>query len=125
MTNLELTGICYVLLDVGKAHPITDQRHSLVWYPERAMSMLECVEYRPYVKSVVTENPWIIACYAQENVRVWDAERGWIMPSFQTYGSSVNKITMSLLGVRQTMPSTPYDGGKAIRELREAVAATY
>lgn len=120
---VELNGICYVLLQVGKVHPITDKRHDLAWYPERGMTLLDCVQYRPYVKSIVTENPWLIACYKKENVRVWDADHGWVMPDRETYGASVNSITMCLLGIRQTIPSTPMDGGKAIRKLIEATQA--
>ena len=97
--TLELKGVCYVLVQIGVIHPITAERHSLQWYPERAMTLLDAVQYLPYVDSVVTENPWIIACYPRENVRVWDDLRGWVMPDFQTYGASVNKIIMGLLGI--------------------------
>jgi len=106
---------CYVLLQTNKIHPIAYHRHDLVWYPERAMTLLDCVQYRPYVKSVVTENPWIISCYDRDNVRVW--HDGWVSPNDQTYGASVNSITMRLLGIRSTIPAMVYDGGKDIKKL--------
>ena len=116
-TKIEYKGICYVLLQTDKIHPITHKRHDLVWYPERGMSLLSCVQYRPYVKSIVTENCWIISCYSMENVRVWHKEHGWITPNHQTYGASVNQINMTILGISQTIPSVALDGGKQIKEL--------
>ena len=115
--NIEFKGLCYVLVQIDKFHPIAKVRHNLIWYPERSMTLLGCVKYRPYVMSIVTENPWLIACYNRDNVRIWDKEYGWIMPNHQTYGASVNSIMMTLLGVRQTMPSSPLDGGEAIDKL--------
>jgi len=117
--DIEYKHTCYVLLQIEKLHPIAHKRHELAWYPERGMPLLECVQYRPYVVSIVTENPWLISCYDRENVRVWHKEHGWIRPNDQTYGASINKITMSLLGIRQTIPSTPLDGGKTIEKLIE------
>ena len=115
--NIEFKGICYVLLQIDKFHPIAKVRHDLIWYPERSMSLLGCIKYRPYVKSIVTENPWLIACYSREHVRIWVKDYGWRSPNNQTYGASVNNITMTLLGIRQTIPSTPLDGGDAINAL--------
>lgn len=117
MKKIEFENTCYVLLQTNKVHPIAYEKHNLVWYPERAMTLLDCVQYIPYVKSIVTENPWIIACYDRDNVRVWDKEHGWIVPNDQTYGASVNKITMCLLGIKQTIPSIALDGGERIRKL--------
>ena len=117
MEELKLKGMCYVLVQTDKIHPITYDRFQFVWYPEREMTLLDTVQYRPFEKSVVTENPWIIACYPRENVRIWKEGR-WVMPEFNTYGASVNKITMGLLGIRQTIPSTALDGGKQIQELK-------
>ena len=34
-----------------------------------------------------------------------------------SYCKSVNGITHRLLGIRQTIPSTPLDGGKEIQEM--------
>jgi hypothetical protein len=120
--EIDLEGLCYVLVQTNKAHPITNLRHELIWYPERGMTMLDTVQYRPYVKSIVTENPWIIACYKSENVRVWKKGR-WSCPDRETYGASVDWITMFVLGVQQTIPSIAYDGGKAIDKIREALEA--
>lgn len=116
--ELQLKEHCYVLpyLNNGPIHPITYRRHELIWYPERAMSLFDQIQYRPYVDSVVTESPWIIACYPSERVRIWEDKR-WSWPDRQTYGASVNHIMMTILGVRQTIPSRPLDGGDAMREL--------
>ena len=79
--------------------------------------MLDCVQYKPYVKSVVTENPWIIACYDRDNVRVWNKEHGWIPPNNQTYGGSVNGIRHHVLKIHQTIPAIALDGGGEIKKL--------
>ena len=55
--DIVLEGMCYVLLQIEQVHPIAKMRHDLIWYPERAMTLLDCVQYKPYVKSIVTENP--------------------------------------------------------------------
>jgi len=115
--KIELKGICYVLLQIDKIHPIAERRHDLIWYPERAKTLIDCVKYRPYVDSIVTENPWLIACYDREHVRIWDKEYGWCTPDIQTYGADVYGIMTHLLGIRQTIPSTPLDGGDAIDKL--------
>ncbi len=115
--EIELEGVCYVLVQIDDIHPIAHRRHELAWYPERGMTLLDYVQYRPYIKSIVTENPWLISCYDRENVRVWDSVIGWIRPNHQTYGASVNHITMTILGIRNTIPSTPLDGGESIEKL--------
>jgi len=122
--DIELEGICYVLLQTDKTHPIAHKRHELVWYPERGMSLLDTIQYIPYVKSIVTENSWIIACYDRSNVRVWEKvgkKYQWVRPNEQTYGTSNNKIRMSLLGIGQTIPSCVLDGGEEIRKLIKEV----
>ena len=117
MKDIKLKNTCYVLVQTNSIHPMAYEKHNLIWYPERSMTLLDCVQYVPYIKSVVTENPWIIACYDSEDVRIWDDEYGWISPNDQTYGASINYITMKLLGIKQTIPSITLDGGEAIRKL--------
>ena len=113
-------GTCYVLLQTNKIHPIAYERHDLVWYPERSMTLLKCIQYVPYVKSIVTENPWLIACYDREDVRVWSTEyvkKGeWLIPNDQTYGASVSSIMMCVLGIKHTIPAMVLDGGESIRK---------
>ncbi len=122
--ELEYEGKCYVVLQTDIIHPIAYHRHDLIWYPETAMTLLDQVAYIPYVKSIVTENAWLIGCYDRENVRLWkDGE--WRRPNNQTYGGSHNHITMRLLGISQTIPSTPLDGGEEIRKLKEELEASY
>lgn len=115
---IQANGVCYALLQLkDRAHPIAKFQHDLIWYPERSLTLLDCVQYRPYVKSVVTENPWIIACYDRENVRIWDSEtQEWRCPDYQTYGASESVIYSKILGIHQSLPSAPLDGGKQIRK---------
>jgi len=118
--EIVLENFCYVLLKTEKIHPLAYRRSEMIWYPETAMSLIDCVQYKPYLRSIVTENPWLISCYKQDHVRIF-SKYGWIRPDFQTFGTSVNKILLRLLGIRQTIPSYAYDGGKQIKELIERI----
>lgn len=120
MREIEFEGKCYVLLQTGETHPIIHYRHDLLWYPERSMTLVETVQYKPFVKSIVTENPWLISNYDREDVFIWEKRVGkwdWQHPNSQTYGASVNKIMMCTLGIHQTIPSTVLDGGKEIQKM--------
>jgi len=122
--ELELEGVCYVLPQAGTWHKIAESRHDLVWYPEQAMSMFERINYRQYVKSIVTEDPWIIACYDRESVRIWE-DGQWNYPNEQTYGASVNNIQHKILGIPHTIPSATMDGGKAVDKLLSKLTKEY
>lgn len=121
----ELTEHCYVLPDLQKTHPITHDRFKFAWYPERGMSVVSQMSYLPYVQSIVTESPWLIAMYPRERVRVWDVDRGWVCPDVQTYGASVNGIMMNVLGFRHTIPAMALDGGKALHEIVKKMESEY
>jgi hypothetical protein len=120
---LQLEGHCYVLLQGNWIHPIAHRRHELLWYPERSMTLHERHMYRPFVKSIVTEDAWLIGMYDREKVRVIydddvDTERcgKWVMPNHQTYGASHNAITCSILGIQSTISAMCNDGGDNMRE---------
>ena len=117
--------MCYVLPRVNEFHPIAYDRHELIWYPETSLSMLEQVSYQCYVKSVVTENPWIISSYPQEHVRIWDEAQGWVMPAFQTRGLPVDKVYLKLLGITHSIPSSVLDGGAAVGQLTMELEISY
>lgn len=107
---------CYVLLQGLWIHPIATKRHDLVWYPERAMTLLERHQYRPYVKSVVTEDAWIIGLYDRLYVRIIEEDGSWRCPNMQTYAASHNTITCCLLGIQSTIPAMTNDGGETIKK---------
>ena len=109
-------GHCYVLLRGNWIHPIAHRRFDLLWYPETAMTMLERHNYRPYVKSIVTEDPWLIGLYDVDNVRVVEEDGSWQLPNSQTYAASVNNTMLVLLGIRSTIPAQTLDGGKEIQK---------
>ena len=118
--KIKFEGICYVLLRTNKINPIAYERRNLIWYPETAMTLLQCVLYKPYVKSIVTENPWLIACYDNNYIRLWSTKyikKGeWVTPTRQTYGASVDDIIRTILGIKHTIPAMVLDGGKSIRK---------
>jgi len=98
----------------------------MVWYPEDGMSLFDIIQYKPFVRSVVTENPWIISMYKKENVKIWSIEdKKWKTQHRQTYGASVNMIMMTILGISQTIPSEALDGGKEIKEYIKKLETSY
>ena len=116
--NIKENGQCFVFLkgnDANLEHYYDLVRESkndnLILYPERAMTFADTVDYRPYVKSVVTENPFIISCYSNEDVWILQKDE-WIHPNMQTYGASVNLITMSILQYGNTIPTSVLGGRK-------------
>ncbi len=120
----ELKGHCYVLVRTDVIHPITHERFNFIWYPETRMSLLDAMNYKPYVQSIVTENPWLICMYDREKVRVWDKKRGWVKPDVQTYGRSVNGI-MCTLGFPNTISAQVYDGGKTLAKYKKELEKSY
>jgi len=123
--NLE--GNCFVYVqgneaDMQKYFDLVrlSKDDKVILYPERAMTLVDTVCYQPFVKSVVTENPWIISCYKRDNV--WILEEGrWINPDCQTFGASVNFITLDILNVHGTIPLIVMTGKKGITEFKEKV----
>ncbi|HCW08873.1 MAG TPA: hypothetical protein DGG95_16070 [Cytophagales bacterium] len=120
-------GNCFVYVqgneaDIQKYYDLVklSKEDQLILYPERAMTFVDTICYRPYVKSVITENPWVISCYPYE--KVWIIRDGeWKNPSNQTYGASVNIISMNILGVDSTIPLLVLSGKKGIEEYRKKV----
>lgn len=116
--NIKESEQCFVFLqgnDANEEHYYDLVRESkndnLILYPERAMTFADTVDYRRYVKSVVTENPFIISCYSREDVWILQDDE-WVHPDIQTYGASVNIITSSILQYSNTIPTSVLGGGK-------------
>jgi len=92
----------------------------IILYPEHGRSFIDMVCYRQYVKSVVTENPWVISSYDKR--KVWIIRNGeWINPSEQTYGCSTNIITSNILGYDHTIPLAVIGGIEEIEKYREKI----
>lgn len=116
LESIHLENHCYVLLQGNWMHPIAHRRHDLIWYPERAMTLLERHTYRPYVKSIVTEDAWLIGCYPRDRVSVVSDDGSWQPADEQTYGASHSNITSFILGIRGTIPAMVMDGGESIQD---------
>ena len=122
-----LEGNCFVYIqgnevDIEKYYELVrlSKEDKLILYPERAMTLTDTVCYRPFVKSVITENPWIISCYSIGNV--WIMRKGeWVHPDIQTYGASITMILMDILGIDSTIPLIVLNGKKGIAEHREKI----
>lgn len=110
---------CYVLLAGNWMHPHAPAMRNggMVWYPERAMSLLDEIGYRPYVASVVTESPWVIGLYDRERVFAVDEDGAWRRPNMQTYAASVDWIHNQLLHWRHSIPAHPLDGARGLKKI--------
>lgn len=116
----ELKKHCYVLpqLIKGPYHPIAENQHDFLWYPERAMTLYQQVMYRPHVQSIVTESPWLIGCYPSERVRVWEpCINEWVEPPMQTYCGDHSQILYRLLGIPHSTPASPLDGCESMQKV--------
>ena len=117
---LQLQGHCYVLLRGCGIHPIAHRRFELLWYPETAMYLVDQYMYRPYVQSIVTESPWLIALYDRERVRVVYEDGSWQCPQYQTYAADVGNTFSHLLELPSHVAAMPLDGGRQFKKvLRE------
>jgi len=121
LNETEEQGKCYVFIqgnDINEEHYYDLVRKSkndeLILYPERAMTFVDVVHYRPYLKSIVTENPYIISCYSKKDVYILDNDE-WVHPTSQTYGCSVDIITDELLKYNNSIPLYPM-GGASYKE---------
>lgn len=120
-------GNCFVYIqgnevDIEKYYEIVNlsKEDKLILYPERAMTYVDTICYRPYIKSIITENPWIISCYSRDNV--WILRKGeWANPSMQTLGASVDLIIHHILKYESSVAPLIYGGIKAIKEYREII----
>ena len=125
--NYHLLGYCFVYVqgnevDMDKYHDLVNlsKAEEIILYPERRMCFVDQVTYIPYVKSVVTENPWIISCYPKQYVwRIIDGQ--WEHPEEQTFGASVEYITSNLLNYSHTIPMAIVSGKEGILEYRKKV----
>ena len=116
--NIKEKEQCFVFLqgnDANIEHYYDLVRESkndnLILYPERAMTFADTVDYRRYVKSVVTENPFIISCYSREDVWILQNDE-WTHPDIQTYGASVDLITYDILQFGSSIPTSVLGGKK-------------
>lgn len=116
--EIEMEGNCYVLVQNNDFNPILFYKDDIILYPERHKTFLQTVAYIPYVKSVITENPYIICCYDRE--KVWVFEEGeWVNPDFQTYGCSVNIIIGRTLGYHSSISLVPMSGISGIDKFKK------
>jgi len=107
--NINLTdytnGYCFVYVqgndtDIEKYYDLVrmSKDNLIILYPERSKTFAQRVTYQPYVKSIVTEDPYLICTYDRKKVFIIrDGE--WEKPEIQTYGTSVSFITDDILGM--------------------------
>jgi len=125
--NIKTEACCYVYVqgndkDIEKFYDLVrlSKNDEIILYPESGNRFIDNVCYRPYVKSIVTENPWIISTYDKKSVFVLvDGE--WENPTDKTYGTSVNMITCNILEYPNTIPLLPLGGIDSINSYKERV----
>lgn len=115
---------CYVYVrDLRNGNPVGEEfifkhKNYVIMYPEHAMTFTAKTRYIPFIKSVLTEEPFIISCYSREFVWVIDDDV-WRHPDVQTFGASVSIITYDILGYEPSMPLLPLKGIKYILNLNK------
>lgn len=117
--NIKITGQCYVIVRDNNFHPILNHKNDMVIYPENNMTFLDMVSYIPFVKSILTENPYLICCYDRLNVWILDNKDNWVNPDIQTYGASVSIITENILNYWHSMSLLPLFGKQGIQDFRK------
>lgn len=118
MEPLQLEGHCYVLKQGNWVHPHAPiMRDKMVWYPERSKTLHDQYLYRPYVQSIVTENPWLIALYDREKVFVVEENGEWRRPNYQTYAMDVGQCLTHILGIPSSVAALPLDGGRQFKKV--------
>jgi len=122
--EIKSEGCCYIYIrgnDINIEHyyDLVDKSKSdeMILYPEDKLTFAKIIDYRPYVLSIVTENPFIISTYDIKHVFVLSDDK-WIHPEFQTYGTSVEIIRSELLHYDSSIPSAIIDGGKYINKIK-------
>jgi len=115
---IKTEGHCYVLLCGDWIHPHAPlMREYMLWYPERAMTLFDQYTYRPYVKSIVTENPWLITLYDREKVRIVYDDGSWQLPQYQTYGAGFEHMVHNVLNIPSSVAAMVLDGGKQFKKV--------
>ena len=122
--NIHWERNCYILMQGNWIHPHAPiMRVEMIWYPERAMTAFEQYLYRPYVQSVVTENPWVISLYDRERVWIVDEDGAWRNPPYQTYGGDFSHVVSHIMNFPSHVAGMPLDGGRAMKKVIREYAA--
>jgi hypothetical protein len=85
--------------------------------------MSQLMTLKPFVSTVVTESPWIVALYPQEKVFIFrDGE--WENPDIQTYGADIGRLTNYLFETKHTIPIA-VASAESVKALRDSQVARY
>ena len=93
----------------------------MILWPESGMRYIDLVSYRPYVKSVITENPWVIAMYSVSNVWILDRDGEWVHPRQQTYAASAYSIENSILHQDCSIPLMSLGGLEEVKKYQDKI----
>lgn len=119
MINIK-DGKCFVL-HKGIYNEIL--KYDFVLYPEDRLTLLQLSSGIRYVKTIVTENPWLISCYDEKDVFIF-RDGKWETPPIQTYGCSVELIMDRILGISNSIPLRIFSIDEA-NELIEKIQKFY
>jgi hypothetical protein len=110
--------VCYVAHQgVADLSVMFDDIHALIRWPETGLSLYEKIQGIKYKKPILTEDPWFISCYDNNDVYVW-VNGEWVNPDRQTYGTSVNIIMSSILKVSSTIPLNVLGDRKDLEKIK-------
>ncbi len=92
-------------------------------YPEHGMTMSELMTALPYVDTIITESPYLVALYDCSKVWTWKDGR-WRQPNEQTYGASIEALTKKLFDNRISIPLAVVSD-EEVQKLRERQIERY
>lgn len=120
---IETKNKCYVLHKGFFNKELLEHKNDLIMWPEDGLSLLNLASGIKYEASIVTENPWLISCYSSEDVFIYENGE-WVNPRKETYGTSINLITSSILKIRHSIPAAIV-GDETVQDLREKISNLY
>lgn len=103
---------CYVNNPLsGIKLPTELTKENTLFYPENQMTTWQqFTSSRPVHFHIVTDSPFLVALYGQEDVLVWGASRKqWEEPGFQTRACSYSMIISKLWNNPYNIPLTIAD----------------
>lgn len=119
-----MSGCCYVAHQgIANLADMFEGRPSIEFYPESGYTLLELCKGVSFNEPIVTESPWIVSCYNDSKVFVWENGK-WENPRFQTYGCSINILMSRIFKISSTIPIRVESSVKA-SATEEAIRAIY
>lgn len=120
--NLEREGKCFVL-HKGFYNDILRLKDEIILWHENGLSLLEQVCGLRYVKTIITESPYMICMYDRRDVFIFREGR-WVNPDIQTFACSFDFILQDLLLLESSINISTISH-KKMKEVKEKIKNLY